>query len=219
MSNRIIDIMVSAAQVIAQAAVQFTIPLTLISFSIGLVIAFVTAMIQVANIKVLKQITSAYVAAFRCTPLMVQLFIVYFGLPKIGITLDAFPSGIIAFSLNVGAYSSETIRAAILSIPKGQWEAGTALSMGYFTLLRRIIFPQAMKVAVPPLFNSFIDVVKNTSLASTITLPEMMMVTENAVATSFEPFWLYCLVALFYFALCYALSRLQKYIERKLYVA
>ncbi|MGN0290816.1 MAG: amino acid ABC transporter permease [Lachnospiraceae bacterium] len=219
MESRIVELLTGTSRLIVAAAIKYTIPMTIISFLFAFIIAFVVAIIQISKIKVLTQITSAYIKLFRGTPLMVQLFIVYFGLPKAGLVLDAFVASVIVFSLNVGAYSAETIRAAILSIPKGQWEASTALGMSYGLMLRRIIFPQAMKVAIPSLFNNFIMLVKDTSLASTITLPEMLMVTQTAVATSFEPLWLYSLVAVFYLILCTFLDWVQKMIEKKLRVA
>ena len=103
---------------------------------------------------------------------MVQLFLVFFGLPKVGIVIEPMPAGIMVFSISIGAYSSEIFRAAILSIPKGQWEAAMALGMSYPQQLIRIILPQAFKIALPPLFNSFISLVKDTSLAANITIPE-----------------------------------------------
>ena len=216
MDSRIIELISDTTIKIIQAAIHYTIPMTLISFFFAFVIAFIVAIIQITHVKVITQITSVYIKLFRGTPMMVQLFIVFFGLPKIGIVLDAFVASVIVFSLNVGAYSAETIRAAILSIPKGQWEAGTALGMSYVLLLRRVIFPQAMRVAIPSLFNNFIMLVKDTSLASSITLPEMLMVTQTAVATSFEPLLLYALVALFYLIICTILDWIQKLIEKKL---
>lgn len=219
MESRIVTLLLNTSKLIIQAAFKYTIPMTILSFIFAFIIAFLVAIIQITKVKVLSQITSFYIKLFRGTPMMVQLFIVFFGLPKAGIVLDAFFASVLVFSLNVGAYSAETIRAAILSIPKGQWEAGTALGMGYWMLLVRVIFPQAMKVAIPSLFNNFIMLVKDTSLASSITLSEMLMVTQTAVATSFEPLWLYSLVAVFYLIICTVLDWLQKFIEKKLRVA
>lgn len=219
MDDRIVSLLLNTSHLIVKAAICYTIPMTLLSFLLSFIIALVVALIQITRVKVLTQITSGYIKLFRGTPMMVQLFIAYFGLPKVGIVLDAFTAAIIVFSLNVGAYSAETIRAAILSIPKGQWEAGTALGMSYTLLLRRVIFVQAMKVAIPSLFNNFIMLVKDTSLASTITMPEMLMVTQTAVAKSFEPLWLYSLVAVIYLVICTVLDWVQKTIEKKLKVA
>lgn len=215
-SERTIMILKEAFWPIVEAGIKYTIPLTIVSFIIGLIIAILVALIQVANIKVLKQIVQVYVWIFRGTPMLVQIFIIFFGLPKAGILLDPFPAAVIAFSLNVGAYSSETIRAAILSVPKGQWEAGYAFGMTFSQVFRRIIFVQAAKVSVPPLFNSFIGLVKDTSLSATVTLPEMFMQTQRIVAFRYEPLLLYCEVAVIYLLLCSILNVLQKYVEKKL---
>lgn len=215
-SERTIEIITESFWPIVKAGIQYTIPLTIISFLLGLIIAILVALIQVANIKVLKQIVQVYVWIFRGTPMLVQIFIIFFGLPKMGILLDPFPAAIIAFSLNVGAYSSETIRAAILSVPKGQWEAGYAFGMTFSQVFRRIILKQAAKVSIPPLSNTFIGLVKDTSLASTVTLTEMFMVTQRIVAFRYEPLLLYIELAVIYLGLCSILNVLQKYLEKKL---
>lgn len=216
MSERTIEIIIDSFWPIVKAGIQYTIPLTLISFLIGLMIAIFVALIHVANIKVIKQILQVYVWIFRGTPMLVQIFIIFFGLPKLGILLDPFPAVIIAFSLNVGAYTSETIRAAILSVPKGQWEAGYAFGMTFPQVFRRIILRQAAKVSIPPLSNAFIGLVKDTSLASTVTLTEMFMVTQRIVAFRYEPLLLYIELAAIYLALCSVLNIFQKYLEKKM---
>ena len=215
-SERTILIITESFWPILKAGLQYTIPLTIVSFIVGLIIAIVVALVQIANIKVLKQIVQIYVWIFRGTPMLVQIFIIFFGLPKLGILLDPFPAAVIAFSLNVGAYSSEIIRAAILSVPKGQWEAGYAFGMTFSQVFRRIILLQAAKVSVPPLSNSFIGLVKDTSLAATVTLPEMFMVTQRIVAFRYEPLLIYCEVAVIYLGFCSILNVLQKYLEKKL---
>jgi cystine transport system permease protein len=216
MSERSIEILIESFWPIVEAGIQFTIPLTLISFLIGLIIAILVALIQVANIKILKQIVQVYVWIFRGTPMLVQIFIIFFGLPKMGLILDPFPAAVIAFSLNVGAYTSETIRAAILSVPIGQWEAGYAFGMTFSQVFRRIILRQAVKVSIPPLSNAFIGLVKDTSLASTVTLTEMFMVTQRIVAFRYEPLLLYIELAAIYLVLCSILNILQGYLEKKL---
>jgi cystine transport system permease protein len=206
------------------AGVKFTIPLTLISFAIGFVIAVVTALIRISKPKgnpvivglwnVVKAIFSFYVWLFRSTPLLVQLFIVFFGLPNIGIQFDAFTAGIITFSLNTGAYCSETVRGAISSIPEDQWEAAYSIGMTYQQVLFRIIFPQALRVALPPLSNSFIGLVKDTSLASSITILEMFMVSQQIAAKNYEPLLMYSIVALVYAVFCSILTIAQHYLEK-----
>lgn len=193
-----------------------TIPLTIISFSIAMVIALAVALVQVANIKVLKQLARFYVWIIRGTPLLVQLFIVFFGLPSLGIVFDAFPSAVIVFSINTGAYASETIRAAIESIPKGQLEAGYCVGMKYLQIMRRIILPQALRTAFPPLSNSLIGLVKDTSLAANITVVDMFLVGQRIAAVTYETFALYMEVAVIYLIFCTVLTKLQSICEKKL---
>ena len=193
-----------------------TIPLAAISFAIALVIAVLTAMAQYAHIPVLTQIIRLYIWIFRGTPPLVQLFVVFYGLPKAGILIDPFPAAVIVFSLNEGAYSSETIRAALESVPIGQMEAGYCVGMTYMQTMRRIILPQAMRTAFPNLSNSLIALVKNTSLAANITVTEMFMTTQRIVARTYEPLLLYLEVGLIYLMFSTILTFLQGWGEKKL---
>ena len=216
MDSRLIEILISSFGEILTQGVFVTIPLTIISFIFAMIIALITALVQVANIKVLKQIARFYVWIIRGTPLLVQLFVVFFGLPSLGIIVDAFPSAVFVFSINTGAYASETIRAAIESIPEGQMEAGYCVGMTYMQIIRRIILPQALRTAFPPLSNSLISLVKDTSLAASITITEMFMVAQRVAARTYETFALYCEVALIYLIFCTVLTKLQTICEKKL---
>ena len=207
----IISLLINSFWQILWPGISMTIPLTLLSFIFGLLLALITAMVQVANIRGLKQIARFYVWIIRGTPLLVQLYIIFYGLPGLGILIDAFPAAVIAFSINVGAYASETIRAAILSVPKGQMEAGYCVGMNYLQIMRRIILPQSLKVAFPVLFNSFIGLIKDTSLAANITVLEMFMATQRIAARTYEPFALYCEVGFIYLLMCTVLTKLQKW--------
>lgn len=193
-----------------------TIPLTVISFSLAMVIAVVVALVQFANIKVLKQICRFYIWIFRGTPLLVQLYIVFFGLSKIGILLDPFPAAVIVFSLNEGAYCAETVRASLESVPAGQLEAGQCAGLSYLQTIFRIVLPQAMRTAFPSLFNSLISMVKDTSLASCITVPEMLQTTKQIVAVTYESLLLYAEVGLIYLIISTILTKLQSIGEKKL---
>ena len=214
--ERVITILQESFVKILIPGITYTIPLTLVSFAIGLFIAILVALVQVSNVKVLNPIVKFYVWVIRGTPLLVQLFIIFYGLPSLGILLNAIVAAIIAFSLNVGAYASETLRAAILSVPAGQIEAGYSLGMNYFQVLHRIILPQAFKVSVPPLFNSFISLVKDTSLAANITVTEMFMVSQRIAAKTYEPLALYCEVAVIYLIFCTVLANVQHQAEKLL---
>lgn len=215
-SQRLVELLVNSFWQILLPGLKITIPLTLISFAISLVIALFTAVVQVANIKGLKQLARLYVWVIRGTPLLVQLYVIFYGLPGIGITLDALPSAIVVFAFNTGAYVSETIRAAIESVPDGQLEAGYCVGMSYTQTMVRIILPQALRTAFPPLSNSLIGLVKDTSLAANITVMEMFMSAQRIAARTYEPFALYCEVGLVYLIFCTVLTRLQRVWEAKL---
>ncbi|GAA4995508.1 amino acid ABC transporter permease [Pseudonocardia tropica] len=204
-----------------KATVTMTIPLTAISFVIGLVLALLLALARISSIAPLSRLARAYISVVRGTPLLVQLFIVFYALPQLGLVIDPFPSAVIAFSLNVGGYAAEVIRAAILSIPKGQWEAAQTIGMGYPTTLRRVILPQAARTAVPPLSNTLISLVKDTSLASTILVTELLRVAQLAAAPTFDFFALYGVAAVYYWIVCLILSSVQARVETRLerYVA
>ena len=193
-----------------------TIPLTVIAFSLAMVIAVITALVQFANVKVLRQLARFYIWIFRGTPLLVQLFVVFFGLSRVGILLEPFPAAVIVFALNEGAYCAETVRAALDSVPKGQLEAGLCAGMSYLQTIFRIVLPQAMRTAFPPLSNSLISMVKDTSLAANITVTEMFMVTQRIVARTYEPLLLYLEVGLIYLIFSTVLTKLQVVGEKNL---
>ncbi|SHJ17719.1 amino acid ABC transporter permease [Clostridium magnum] len=212
---RIIHILTSSFLPLLKAGLEYTIPLTLISFTLGLILALATALARISNFRPIVLIAKFYVWIIRGTPLLVQLFIIFYGLPAAGITLNALTAGIIGFTLSVGAYNSETIRAAILSIPKGQWEAAYSMGMTNSQALRRVILPQAARVSIPPLANSFISLVKETSLAAAITVTEMFQIAQQITASTYEPLWLYCETALIYLMFCTVLSMLQQKMEKR----
>ncbi|RJG45117.1 MULTISPECIES: amino acid ABC transporter permease [unclassified Mesorhizobium] len=198
------------------AAVVFSAPLTLLSFALGLTLGLIVAIIRLFGPAPLVAIVRFYVWIIRGTPLLVQLFLIFYGLPSVGIVLDAFPAALIGFTLNVGAYTSEIIRAVIGSVPKGQWEAAYSIGMTWSQAMRRTILPQAARVAVPPLSNTFISLVKDTSLAAAITVPELFQAAQRIVATTYEPLILYVEAALIYLALSSILSQLQVRLEHRL---
>jgi His/Glu/Gln/Arg/opine family amino acid ABC transporter permease subunit len=206
---------------LAKAALTATIPLTIISFALGLVIALAVALARLSPNVILTNVARFYISIIRGTPLLVQLFIVFYALPQLGVKIDPFPAAVIAFSLNVGGYGAEIIRSAIQSIPKGQWEAAETIGFNYVGALRRIILPQAARVAVPPLSNTLISLVKDTSLASTILVTELLRQAQIVAAPTFEFFALYGTAAAYYWVICLVLSFGQGRLERRLerYVA
>ncbi|HEM5423513.1 TPA: amino acid ABC transporter permease [Streptococcus suis] len=218
MTERVWQLLLDSFSQILVPGLLVTIPLTILSFAFGLLIAIGTALVQIAQIPILKQVARFYIWVVRGTPLLVQLYVIFFGLPSLGIVLDAFPSAVLVFSVNTGAYAAETIRASIESVPKGQLEAGYSVGMSFAQTMRRIILPQAFRVAFPPLSNTLIGLVKDTSLAANITVLEMFMATQQIAARTYEPFALYCEVALVYLFFSTILTKLQAYGEKKLAV-
>ena len=191
-----------------------TLPLTVYAFSLGMVIAIVTALVQFANIQGLKQIARFYIWIIRGTPLLVQLYVLFYALPRIGIVLDPFPTAIIALSLNEGAYCAETMRAALESVPEGQIEAGYCVGLSYLQIIFRIVLPQALRTAFPPLSNSLISMVKDTSLVASITVAEMLNQAKKFMSRKHETLVLYLEVALVYLIFCTVLTFLQRWCEK-----
>ena len=170
-----------------RAGLTVSVPLMLVSFALGLVLAFIIALMRMSKLPPLKGIAWFIVWVIRGTPLLVQIFVIFFGLPSIGIVLKPIPSAIIALVVSQGAYNSEVIRAALTSIPKGQFEACKALGMSKLQTMTEVIIPQAALVAVPSLGNSFISLLKDTSLVASITVPEILMTSKSIIAVRFEP--------------------------------
>ena len=211
-----LDLMLTSLLPLLRAGILFTVPLTLLSFALGLAVGFIAAITRLFGPAPLSTIVKFYVWVIRGTPLLVQLFLIFYGLPSIGIVLDAFPAALIGFTLNVGAYTSEIIRAVITAVPKGQWEAAFSIGMTWPQAMRRTILPQASRIAVPPLSNTFIALIKDTSLAAAVTVPELFQAGQRIVATTYEPLIIYIEVAIIYLALSSVLSTLQTRLEKRL---
>jgi cystine transport system permease protein len=179
----------------------------------GLGIGFGVALAQLSGGRLLFFLARAYVSFIRGTPLIVQLFLIYFGLPQFGILFDPITAAMIGFSLNVGGYSSEILRSAIGAIDAGQWEAATVIGMTPSQTMRRVILPQAARTALPPLGNSFISLVKDTSLAATIQVPELFRQAQLITARTFEIFTMYLATAAIYWLLSSVLAFGQARLE------
>ena len=206
--NELLRLMIDSFPKILIPGLTMTLPLTAIAFS--------AALVQFANVWGLKHLARFYIWIFRGTPLLVQLYVIFFGLPRVGITIEPFPAAVLVFSLNEGAYCAETVRAALESVPPGQLEAGLCAGMSYLQTMGRIILPQAMRTAFPPLSNSLIAMVKDTSLASNILVTEMFMAAQRIVARTWEPLALYIEVGLVYLLFSTVLTRLQAIGEKRL---
>jgi cystine transport system permease protein len=194
----------------------WTLLLAVASVFFGAIIGTLVAVTRLAKVPVLSQFATLYVSCMRGTPLLVQLFVIYFGLPSIGIQFDPISAGILGLSLNVGAYLSETIRGAINGVEHGQWNAARSLGLTQAQTLRYIIGPQALRLAVPSLSNSLISLIKDTSLVSVIAVGELMLATKEVIATTFQPFPLYLAAAGIYWAMSASFETLQTKLEVRL---
>ncbi|HCL78287.1 amino acid ABC transporter permease [Stutzerimonas xanthomarina] len=193
----------------------WTVVLSLGGMFFGLLLGFGLALLRLYGFWPLQWLARVYVSFFRGTPLLVQLFMIYYGLPQLGIQLDPLPAALIGFSLNMAAYTAEILRAAIASIDRGQWEAAASIGMGRAQTLYRAILPQAARTALPPLGNSFISLVKDTALAATIQVPELFRQAQLITARTFEIFTMYLAAALIYWLLASVLAYFQGRLEHR----
>ena len=193
-----------------------TLPLTVVSFALGLVLAVLVALMRLSGNRLVSAPARFFVSVIRGTPLLLQLFIIFFGLPSLGVTLDPWPSAILGLSLNVGAYASEAVRGAILAVPRGQWEAAMTVGMSRVTTLRRVVLPQAARIAVPSLSNTLISLVKDTSLVAVVLVTELFRQAQIIAGQTFEYFTLYSLAGVYYWVVCLVLSFGQTRLETKL---
>ncbi|KHE14182.1 cysteine ABC transporter permease [Aeromonas hydrophila] len=211
-----LQLMIDSFWPLLSAGLIFTVPLTLITFVLGIVLGLSVALTRLYGPAPLVMLVRFYVWLIRGTPLLVQLFLIFYGLPSAGIVLDAFTAAVIGFTLNIGAYSSEIIRATLAAIPKGQWEAAYSIGMNWPQVMWRVILPQAARIAVPPLSNTFISLVKDTSLAAAVTVPELFQAAQRLASVTYEPLILYVETALIYLMFSSVLSTLQDKLELRL---
>lgn len=193
-----------------------TMEMALLGFCFAIILAVILAVVRVFKIPLLHYLASLFISFFRGTPLLVQLFLLYYGLPQvmpIFAGVDAFSAAIIGLSLHFSAYMAESIRAAILGVDKSQMEACLSIGMTRLQAMRRIILPQAARVATPSLMNYFIDMIKSTSLAFTLGVAEIMAKAQMEASSSFKYFESFLAVALIYWAVIEVFSRLQHYLE------
>ena len=209
-----------------EGLVKYSIPITIVTFILGLVIALFTALMRISTSKILRGIARVYVSIIRGTPMIVQLFIIFYGIPELGRlitndadnqwTLEPVVAAIIGLSFNVGAYASEIIRGGIISIPKGQTEAAYSIGMNYRQTVQRIILPQAIRVSIPALGNTFLGLIKDTSLLGFILVAEMFRKAQEVASTSYEYLTIYILVAIMYWVVCFIISIIQGWYESRI---
>jgi L-cystine transport system permease protein len=211
----LIELLREAAPVLLTGA-GYTLLFAVAAMLGGLVLGFPTAVMRVSPWAPLRWPAAIYVSVMRGTPLLVQLFVIYYGLPSVGIQFTPVTAGILALSLNAGAYLSESLRGAILAIGVGQWRASFSLGLTYGQTLRFIVLPQALRVAVPSMSNTLISLIKDTSLVSVITMTELMLATKEVIATTFQPLPLYIAAAVIYWILSLVFEQVQRYAELRL---
>jgi polar amino acid transport system permease protein len=200
-------------------ATVITLEITVLSIGLGLILGLIVALMKISKMTPLVQFADFYLWIIRGTPVLVQLFLVYFGLPQIGIEISAFASSVLALGVNAGAYIAEIYRGGILSIPVGQPEAAQSLGMNYVTIMRRIILPQAIRVSVPALGNQAISMLKESSLASLVTVTELMMASQRFAATNFAFIEFYITAAAIYLLLTTVFTYILNRIEHRLSVS
>ncbi|WP_027781141.1 MULTISPECIES: amino acid ABC transporter permease [Burkholderia] len=210
-----IELVVHTLPVMVKGAV-FTLKFAVASMALGLVVGLVVAIMRIGSNRLAASLAQGYVSLMRGTPLLVQMFVVYYGLPDLGITLDPTTAGIFTLTLNAGAYLSESMRGAILGIGRGQWAAAHSLGLTHVQTLRYIVCPQALRLAVPSLGNTLISLIKDTSLVSVITVTELLRSTQEVIAATFQPLPLYLAAAAIYWVLSTLLTRLQGRVETRL---
>lgn len=216
MNERLWGILTDSFPKLLEYGIKVTVPLTIFSYAIALAVALIVALIQYANVKVLRQICRFYIWVVRGTPLLVQLYIVFFGLPGIGIRLEAFPAAMIVLGFNEGAYMAETIRGALESVSRGQMEAGYCVGLSFPKIMWHVVLPQAFRTAFPALGNSMISMLKETSMAATISVMEMFRQAQVINGRVYESLGLYCEVALIYLLFCTFLTWVQRRGEKRL---
>ena len=214
MNTRLVGILIDSFPKILINGLTVTLPLTIISFALALVIALITALVQTAKIPVLRQLARFYVWVIRGTPVLVQLFVVFYGLPSLGVLIDPFPAAVACFAINEGAYCAETIRAALESVPAGQMEAGYCVGMTYLQTMRRIVLPQVFRLILPPVSNETITLVKDTSLIYVLAMNDLLRTTRNLVQRDFSitPF---LVAGVFYLLMTLVLTYGFNKLERK----
>jgi cystine transport system permease protein len=194
----------------------YTLTFAVAAMAGGLALGFPAAVLRVAPWALLRWPAALYVSVFRGTPLLVQLFVIYYGLPSVGIEFTPVTAGVLALSLNAGAYLSESLRGAIGGVSPGQWRASYSLGLSWWQTLRYVVLPQALRIAVPAMSNTLISLIKDTSLVSVITMTELMLMTKELISITFRPLPLYLAAAAIYWLLSLFFERIQGFAERRL---
>ena len=209
------------AQIVAGLllAARWTVLLSLVSFVTGGMVGLLLLVMRVSSSRVLRALVRVYIEVFQGTPLLLQLFIVYFGLPLLGVDVSAWMAATLGLTFFTSAYLAEIWRGCVEAVPRGQWEASASLAMNYFEQLRHVILPQAARIAIGPTVGFGVQAIKDTALVSIIGFAELTKAGTQISNATFRPFLVYGLVALVYFALCYPLTRYARALQRKWHAA
>jgi len=201
------------------AAIRWTLLLTLAAFAGGGMVGLIIAIMRVSNLAILRAVAVCYIQVIQGTPLLVILFVFFFGLSIFGLPVLPWIAASLSFSLYASAFLGEIWRGALQAIPRTQWEAGGSLGLGFVEQLRYIIIPQAVRIAIPPTVGFLVQLIKNTSLAATIGFVELTREGQLTTAATFQPFTVYVTVACLYFAMCFPLTQWSRVLERRFHVA
>src|SRR6056297_42620 len=212
-----IDLMLRVYPFFLQAA-WVTIQLSVLTTILGLALGSLGAALRLSRLAVLRFVGAAYVSVFRGTPALIQLFILYFGGPQIGIQLDAFEAGVIGLGINAGAYMTETIRGAIISIDKGQREAARTLGLSQFQGFYKVILPQAARLMVRPLGVNMNMLIKATALVAAISVVELTYTAQRYIGSTYKPFEMFLLSGLLYMIIIYVTGRAVAWLDRKVQI-
>ncbi len=193
-----------------------TIAVSLLSFGMALVLGLATGLARISRLMVLRVVAACYIQFIRGTPLLLQLFFIYYVLPYVGIVLTPFVSGAMGLTLNYAAYMAEVFRSGIQAIPKGQWEAGASVGMSRRLMLRRIILPQAVRIIVPSLGNFFVSIFKDSALVSVITMRDLMFSGQLLASATYKHFEIFTMVAVIYFMISYPTAKFVEWIEARI---
>ena len=194
---------------------MITIAVSLLAFGLALVFGLVTGIARISRLAPLRAVAAFYIQFIRGTPLLLQLFFIYYVLPYVGIVLTPFVSGLLGLTLNYAAYMAEVFRSGILAIPKGQWEAGQSVGMSRRLLMRRIILPQAIRIIIPSLGNFFVSIFKDSALVSVITMRDLMFSGQLLASATYKHFEIFAEVAVIYFLISYPTAKFVEWIEAK----
>jgi polar amino acid transport system permease protein len=201
------------------AAMRWTLALTAIAFTGGAIVGLTVALLRVSPLAPLRWLGGLYVHAVQGTPLLAWLFVFFFGLSIVGVSVSPWIAAVAAYSIYAGAFLGEIWRGCLQSIPRQQWEAAASMGLGFAQQLRYVIIPQAVRVAIPPTVGFLVQLIKNTSLAAVIGFIELTREGQLTTATTFRPFTVYLIVAALYFTLCFPLTQWSRRLEGKLHVA